>query len=559
MLTQLTRTFKWVAWVAVALIVTFITYEGYYSGQLLPSVAISCFLMIATYVYSAKKAYVYRYMFPGLAAILIFVVTPLLYTFYLGFTNYGGKNLKTFESVTADFLSETYRPANAGNDYDVSLIGDGKEYRVLVTEQASDSGDSTQDNPMSGGASAAMAAPAANATASAAAAAPAPVLKKFVTNALALRSPKDITVHGIPVDHADVDISNALDIRELSLHQSQLDQLTIVLPDGTKIRKTGFSSFGPKEIKYQKHADGSLSDLETPGVVWRPNFDTGYYVNEATQENHIPGFRTSIGFGNYKHIFSDKKFSGPFLAIFAWTVTFAFLSVLCTLSVGMFLAVLLNWESLRLRGLYRMLLFLPYAVPGIIMILVFKGMFNNAGDINLVLDKLFYQPFHHSGHMPAISWGGDPLYARLMVLIVNTWLGYPYMMVLSMGLIKAIPADLYEASAIAGAGPLDNFFKITVPLITKPITPLLIGSFAFNFNNYVLIQLLTAGRPDFLDTDNPAGHTDILVSFTTKLAFEGGQQYGLAAALSTVIFIMVAVLSVLNLRLTRSNQGDRGY
>ena len=100
-----------------------------------------------------------------------------------------------------------------------------------------------------------------------------------------------------------------------------------------------------------------------------------------------------------------------------------------------------------------------------------------------------------------------------MLLIVNTWLGYPYMMVLCMGLIKAIPADLYEASAMAGAGPLTNFFSITAPLILKPLTPLLIASFAFNFNNFVLISAADQ-RPARLPRTPrvPAGTTDILVS-----------------------------------------------
>jgi maltose/maltodextrin transport system permease protein len=150
------------------------------------------------------------------------------------------------------------------------------------------------------------------------------------------------------------------------------------------------------------------------------------------------------------------------------------------------------------------------------------------------------------------AWFADPLLAKVMILVVNTWLGYPYFMVLCTGLIKAIPADLYEASAIAGAGPLTNFFRITAPLIVKPLTPLLISAFAFNFNNFVLISLLTDGRPDFLNTKLPAGTTDILVSYTYRIAFtDSGQNFGLAAAISTLIFVLVAVLSLLQLRATQ--------
>jgi maltose/maltodextrin transport system permease protein len=105
---------------------------------------------------------------------------------------------------------------------------------------------------------------------------------------------------------------------------------------------------------------------------------------------------------------------------------------------------------------------------------------------------------------------------------------------------------------VAGAGPLTNFTKITLPLIMKPLTPLLISSFAFNFNNFVLISLLTGGRPDFIDTSVPAGTTDLLVSYTYRIAFQdSGANYGLAAAISTVIFLMVAVVSLIQMRFTR--------
>src|SRR5690606_14529332 len=126
-------------------------------------------------------------------------------------------------------------------------------------------------------------------------------------------------------------------------------------------------------------------------------------------------------------------------------------------AVGLVLASLLQWELIRGKAVYRMLLILPYAVPAFISILVFKGLFNqNFGEINLLLGSLF-------GVRP--DWFSDPTLARSMILIVNTWLGYPYMLLLCMGLLQAIPRDLYEASAIDGASPLDNLLKITLPLL----------------------------------------------------------------------------------------------
>jgi maltose/maltodextrin transport system permease protein len=125
-----------------------------------------------------------------------------------------------------------------------------------------------------------------------------------------------------------------------------------------------------------------------------------------------------------------------------------------------------------------------------------------------------------------------------------------------MGLLKAIPDDLYEASAIDGAGPFQNFMKITVPLMIKPLTPLMIASFAFNFNNFVIIYLLTAGGPNMIGTTEPAGFTDLLVSYTYRIAFEGsgGQDFGLASAIATLIFLLVGSLALINLRFVQLKQ-----
>jgi maltose/maltodextrin transport system permease protein len=309
------------------------------------------------------------------------------------------------------------------------------------------------------------------------------------------------------------------------------------------IRYAGLREFGPIEPLWTERPDGALLQTAT-GSVYRANTEAGFFENDAG-ERISPGFRVGIGFANYSRMLLDSDFRSPFISIFVWTVAFAGFTVLFATAIGMTLAVLLEWPALKGRAVYRTLLFLPYAVPGFISILVFKGLFNqNFGEINAILDWIF-------GIRPA--WFADPTLARAMLLVVNTWLGYPYIMILCTGLIKAIPADLYEASAIAGAGPLTNFFKITAPLILKPLTPLLISAFAFNFNNFVLISLLTDGRPDFLDTKLPAGTTDILVSYTYRIAFtDAGQNFGLAAAISTLIFLMVAVMALVQLKITNA-------
>jgi maltose/maltodextrin transport system permease protein len=299
---------------------------------------------------------------------------------------------------------------------------------------------------------------------------------------------------------------------------------------------------------YTAASDGALTDRLT-GTVYRADMASGFYI--STDGDRLqPGFRVGVGWRHYATIFSEGKFREPFLSVFVWTVTFSALTVVFSAALGLLLAVLLNWEALQCKAAYRLVLFLPYAVPGFISILVFKGLFNqNLGEVNFILHGLF-------GIRPA--WFSDPLLAKLMLLFVNVWLGFPYMMVLCSGLIKSIPADLYEASAVAGASPWANFWHITRPLILKPLTPLLISAFAFNFNNFVLISLLTGGRPDQLDTALPAGTTDILVSYTGRIAFQdAGQQFGLASAISTVIFLIVAAITLLQLRFMRQADGSR--
>jgi maltose/maltodextrin transport system permease protein len=338
------------------------------------------------------------------------------------------------------------------------------------------------------------------------------------------------------------DAGAAWPLPELVAHLPELRTLRLQLADGAELRLKSLREFAPLRPLYVAQPDGSLQH-QLSGKLLRPNTRTGFF-EAADGERVAPGFRVGVGLQNYQRIFTDPQFSQPFARVFVWTVAFAALTVVFTGALGMLLAVLLGWEALRGRAAYRLVLFLPYAVPGFISILVFKGLFNqNLGEINLVLNQLF-------GIRPA--WFSDPLLAKVMLLIVNTWLGFPYMMVLCSGLIKAIPADLYEASAVQGAGPLANFWFITLPLVVKPLTPLLIAAFAFNFNNFVLISLLTEGRPDFLDASVPAGTTDLLVSYTWRIAFEDtGQQFGLAAALSTVIFVLVAAMTLVQMRFTR--------
>ncbi|MBP1772950.1 MAG: malF [Holophagaceae bacterium] len=470
------------------------TGESLLAGVML--VTLACFI----WIYTSPKTYAYRYLFPGIGAALIFVVFPMLYTVRIGFTNYSSANLLTFKRATQYLLEETYRAEGA--TYNSTLHAEGNHWRLRLEDAETGAA--------------------------------------FVAGPVVLGHEKPTTLKAEPIT-APVP-GDEMPMRDLIDHQAALKALTVLMPDGGQIRMTGLREFAPSRPQFTHNPDGSLTNNQDHSVI-KPNFKTGFYET-ADGEKVNPGFQVDIGWKHYVEIFTDASLREPFWQIFIWTLIFSALTVVFCTALGMVLAVILNWDSLRFRSVYRLLLFLPYAIPGFISILVFKGLFNNnTGEINLVLGTLF-------GLKP--TWFSDPFLAKTMILIVNTWLGFPYMMVVCMGLIKAIPQDLYEASAVAGAGPLTNFFRITMPLILKPLTPLLISSFAFNFNNFVLISLLTGGLPDFLNTSVPAGTTDILVSYTYRMAFQdSGQKFGLGAAISTVVFLMVAVISIIQIRSTR--------
>ena len=151
-----------------------------------------------------------------------------------------------------------------------------------------------------------------------------------------------------------------------------------------------------------------------------------------------------------------------------------------------------------------------------------------------------------------IPWLTDPTLAKVSVLMLNLWLGFPYMFLIATGALQAIPGDILEAAKIDGANRWQTFHRITLPYVLVVVAPLLVASFAFNFNNFTVIYMLTGGGPNYVGTPYVIGHTDILISMAYSVAFESGnKQYGVASALSLLIFILVGTISWLGFRRTR--------
>ncbi|RKF19552.1 maltose ABC transporter permease MalF [Alginatibacterium sediminis] len=519
-------------WLKVLLIALVVVLNGYAiiamyaNGEFAFALLTLVIVASGVYVFTSKKTYAHRYIFPGIAGMVVFIIFPLVYTIGISFTNYSATNLLTFNQVLQQFESKTYTDDSGA--FKFGLYQRGEDFEIIV-EQGE---------------------------------------LLYSTGPIELDSQSAVSIaHELSVLNAKPS-EKPLAIKAVIQNKDALDKLILVTPNEQELVRKGLREFaGIKPLFTPLLQDGqssySLPNGETitsefaklnvkDGRILIPNMETGYFQylddqGELTGRGLKPGFTVGVGWEHFKRVLTDEGIKQPFVQIFVWTVIFATCAVVFTLAIGMLLACLVQWEELKGRAIYRVLLILPYAVPAFISILVFKGLFNqNFGEINMILGNLF-------GISPA--WFTDPVLAKSMILIVNTWLGYPYMMILCMGMLKSIPDDLYEASAMDGAGPITNFFNITVPLLMKPLAPLLIASFAFNFNNFVLIDLLTGGLPDIIGASTPAGETDLLVSYTYRIAFQGdgGNNYGLASAIATLIFLVVGALALLNLRIMKKN------
>jgi arabinogalactan oligomer/maltooligosaccharide transport system permease protein len=205
-------------------------------------------------------------------------------------------------------------------------------------------------------------------------------------------------------------------------------------------------------------------------------------------------------------------------------------------AAGLALAIAMD-KPLRFKRFYKSILILPYAIPSFMSILIWNGMFNrDFGAVNQVLGA-------------EIDWYNDATLAKLVILIVNLWLGFPYFYLISSGALQALPGELEEAASIDGASPAQIMARIKLPLLLQILSPLLIASFAFNFNNFNIVYLLTNGGPINVLAGETAGATDILITYAYKTAFGSAEQnLGLASAISVIMFFIVGGLSLWSLR-----------
>ncbi len=455
------------------------------------------------WVYLGRRTLALKYLVPGTLLLLVFQIYPVAFNTYIAFTNYGDGNiLSKDQAITQLERASVSIPEDAVRYQAVVLSNpDTDEVALLLTD---------------------------------------PEGRTLLGTAEGLRAIEadEIEGEGTSVRAGPY---RRMPLGEANARQDEVLGLQVPVEDGAVTLQT-FSAAARAEQDLSYDAERDVMVRESTGTVYRPV--DGHFVADDGSRLVI-GWREFVGFDNFARVLGSPAIRGEFLGVFTWTFVFALASVVLTFVVGLGLAVALDDHRMRGRRLYRALLIIPYALPSFMTALIWRGLLNQQfGAVNELLGL----------NVPWLtSRALDGLLPKLSVLLVNTWLGFPYMFIVCTGALQAIPKDLKEAAYVDGASGWAAFRHIVLPLLLVAVGPLLIASFAFNFNNFNVIYLLTGGDPPISGASTPVGHTDILISYAYRIAFAGGRgaDYGLAAAVSVFIFALVALFSAISFRRTR--------
>ncbi|WP_342526303.1 sugar ABC transporter permease [Chryseomicrobium sp. FSL W7-1435] len=253
-----------------------------------------------------------------------------------------------------------------------------------------------------------------------------------------------------------------------------------------------------------------------------------------------------VGLQNFKDIFTLDVWRSTFFSVLTWTIVWTFGATTLQVALGIFLAILINQKDLKGKVLFRTIMILPWAVPAFITILIFSGMFNDTfGVVNRVLLPMV--------GLDAVPWMTNETFTRLALIMIQSWLGFPFIFAMTTGILQSIPEELYEAADVDGASVFQKFFSITLPLVLYATAPILITQYTFNFNNFNVIFLFNGGGPA-LPSQN-AGGTDILISWIYRLTMTSAQ-YGKAAAITMILSIIVITVALWQFKRTKSFQEE---
>jgi len=470
-------------------------------------VSLVVLLVVADVVYFTKRAVPLKYIFPGLVFLLVFQLFTMAYTGYVAFTNYGTAHNLSQEQAVDAILIQNEKKVDGSPSYPLSIIRDRGvlgfaivDGEVVKAGAADEPLHEVPDAVIEGGRATEV-----------------PGFEVVPTSEIytSQQLQKDVIVLRVPVsDDADEGSIRTQDATTGAIYRS---------------------------IMVWDEEAQTMTNVDT-GVVYNADQSVGSFVAEDGSTLPV-GWHVVVGFDNFVRAFTDKNYSEALLKVTAWTFAFAILTVLSSFFVGLILAIIFNDERIRGRKVWRTLFILPYAFPAFMTALLWKGMLQPR--YGIVNDWFFFDQ-----HIP---WLSDPTLARFSVLMVNLWLSYPYWFLVCTGALQSLSKETMEASRIDGAGATRQFRSITLPLLLISTAPLAIASFAFNFNNFTIIWMLTGGGPPLPDSNTGLGYTDLLISAIYKISgVQGGKaDYGLASALSILVFIIVGVVSAIAFRQTK--------
>ncbi len=463
---------------------------------------IAVITLVINYIFLVPSAYPMRWMSPGLAFMLLISVYPILYTIYISFTNFGASNLLPKTQAIEVLEQRTFLPETGATlRYTVFRNDETSEYGLWLIAPDGRSFFATSDDELEAEAIGAGA----------------------------------LDEDGVPTAIPGwTRLTRAETVRNITA----ISQTTFGREE-TAVSLTG--RLGEADQLQQRYifdpdTDSILDRREN--VIYTANPATGYFTAEDGTRLS-PGFQVTIGLQNYERFLTDPSFRGPLLRIFIWNVVFALLSVLLSFALGLMIAVVFG-RTMPGQRIIKSLLIIPFAVPQVITLLVWRGILNPLeGVIPNLLQGIFNQDV---GWPPFFS---DAIWVKVALIVINVWLAYPYFMLISSGALQAIPTDMYEAADIDGASPWQAFRNLTLPLLLVAVGPLLISSFTVNFNSFNVIYLFNSGGPPMVGTALPAGHSDILISYVYNLAFGRGLAlYGYASAITIMIFFMMVFVTI---------------
>ncbi len=465
-------------------------------------------LVLVDIVYFAKRALPLKYLVPGLLFLFVFQVFALGYTAYIAFTNYGSGHAGTMEQAVEATLIQGERRVEDSPTYPLSVVRDFAGALGFAVNEDGEVLVGTETEPLgpAGGA-------------------------EVAGNG----APEEVPGWTI-VPRAEVLSDPALQEEVLSLRVPVSDD-----PNDGSIRTREGTTGGIYESTLQWDPEAQTITDTQSGTVYSAS-DRGNFV--AEDGTRLPtGWYVPVGFDNFVRAFTDDALAAPLLQVTVWTFAFAGLTVLLSFGLGLLLAIVYNDPRVRARRLIRMLFILPYAFPAFMSALLWRGMFN--AEFGIINDLFFFGA--------DINWLGDPWLARFALLWMNLWLTYPYWFLVCTGALQSLPSDAIEAATIDGAGRWRRFRSIMLPLLLVSTAPLAIANFAFSFNNFTIVYMLTDGGPAFRGDSSGLGATDILITAIYQISgvSGGAADYGLASALSIIVFIVIGLISALAFRRTR--------